>query len=122
MNRETLIALLEQDEELRKVIEDLIKEWITDILIINIDTHQERAMKDYDNWKLSSSHLEPAFEDLKCENCGKYLEDDHNIYINPSVSNHDYDEYGDVIVSCNKCNEQERDYGKHSTKRSRHNQ
>jgi len=39
MNRETLIALLEQDEELRKVIEDLIKEWITDNLIINIDTH-----------------------------------------------------------------------------------
>ena len=39
MNRETLIALLEQDEELRKVIEDIIKEWITDNLIINIDTH-----------------------------------------------------------------------------------
>jgi hypothetical protein len=39
MNRETLIALLEQDEELRKVIEDLIKEWITENLIINIDTH-----------------------------------------------------------------------------------
>lgn len=39
MDRETLIALLEQDEELRKVIEDLIKEWITDNLIINIDTH-----------------------------------------------------------------------------------
>lgn len=39
MDRETLIALLEQDEELRKVIEDIIKEWITDNLIINIDTH-----------------------------------------------------------------------------------
>mgnify|MGYP003133127497 CR=1 FL=1 len=39
MDRETLIALLEQDEELRKVIEDLIKEWITENLIINIDTH-----------------------------------------------------------------------------------
>ena len=38
MDRETLIALLEQDEELRKVIEDIIKEWITDNLIINIDT------------------------------------------------------------------------------------
>ena len=39
MDRETLIALLEQDEELRKVLEDIIKEWITDNLIINIDTH-----------------------------------------------------------------------------------
>ena len=39
MDRETLIALLERDEELRKVIEDLIKEWITENLIINIDTH-----------------------------------------------------------------------------------
>ena len=39
MDRETLIALLEQDEELKKVIEDLIKEWITENLIINIDTH-----------------------------------------------------------------------------------
>ena len=39
MDREILIALLEQDEELRKVIEDIIKEWITDNLIINIDTH-----------------------------------------------------------------------------------
>tara|TARA_R100001039_G_C1758485_1_gene56714 strand:+ start:450 stop:569 length:120 start_codon:yes stop_codon:yes gene_type:complete len=39
MDRETLIALLEQDEELRKVIEDLIKEWIIENLIINIDTH-----------------------------------------------------------------------------------
>ena len=45
MDRETLIALLEQDEELRKVIEDIIKEWITDNLIINIDTHQERVME-----------------------------------------------------------------------------
>tara|TARA_R100000306_G_C4332112_1_gene120780 strand:+ start:234 stop:353 length:120 start_codon:yes stop_codon:yes gene_type:complete len=39
MDRETLIALLERDEELRKVIEDLIKEWIIENLIINIDTH-----------------------------------------------------------------------------------
>jgi len=39
MDRDTLIALLEQDDELRKVIEDLIKEWITENLIINIDTH-----------------------------------------------------------------------------------
>jgi hypothetical protein len=39
MDRDTLIALLEQDDELRKVIEDLIKEWVTENLIINIDTH-----------------------------------------------------------------------------------
>jgi hypothetical protein len=62
-------------------------------------------MRGYDNWKLSSSHLDPVFEDLKCGDCGKYLEDDHAIYTNPNTSDHDYDEYGDVIVSCNKCNE-----------------
>ena len=67
-------------------------------------------MRGYDEWKTSYPECyDPIYEDVKCMNCEKYLEEDHDLYKNPYKYNNmdDHDDDGNICVLCNKCDSEQ---------------